>query len=249
MLAPLNDRGQRTAVTAERACLAVLDGSCRTPIAALAEPKSAGATFRLRALIALPDGSKVHDCDWLGSAENPQALGKAVGAALKGAADRIFLQGDDSMTLRALITRPEEDAAPLAAALIQRGIETSIESLLSIRTLPEAEIDLSGVQAMLFTSANGVRAFAELAAAKGLAGWRELPVLAVGDATARTAPGRRLYGSGKRRRQCEIAGGTGGCETRSAERPAVPRRGQRRGRRSRRHVERTRLRTPPQHDL
>ena len=37
------------------------------------------------------------------------------------------------MTLRALITRPEEDAAPLAAALIQRGIETSIESLLSIR--------------------------------------------------------------------------------------------------------------------
>jgi uroporphyrinogen-III synthase len=91
------------------------------------------------------------------------------------------------MTLRALITRPEEDAAPLAAALIQRGIETSIESLLSIRTLPEAEIDLSGVQAMLFTSANGVRAFAELAAAKGLAGWRELPVLAVGDATARTA--------------------------------------------------------------
>ena len=91
------------------------------------------------------------------------------------------------MTLRALITRPEEDAAPLAAALIQRGIETSIESLLSIRTLPEAEIDLGGVQALLFTSANGVRAFAELAAAKGLAGWRELPVLAVGDATARTA--------------------------------------------------------------
>ena len=91
------------------------------------------------------------------------------------------------MTLRALITRPEEDAAPLAAALIQRGIETSIESLLSIRTLPEAEVDLSGVQAMLFTSANGVRAFAELAAAKGLTGWRELPVLAVGDATARTA--------------------------------------------------------------
>jgi uroporphyrinogen-III synthase len=91
------------------------------------------------------------------------------------------------MTLRALITRPEEDAAPLAAALSQRGIETSIESLLSIRTLPEADIDLTGVQAILFTSANGVRAFAELAAAKGAAGWREIPVLAVGDATARTA--------------------------------------------------------------
>jgi len=91
------------------------------------------------------------------------------------------------MTLRALITRPEEDAAPLAAALIQRGIETSIESLLSIRTLPEADVDLTGVQAILFTSANGVRAFAELAAAKGPAEWREIPVFAVGDATARTA--------------------------------------------------------------
>jgi uroporphyrinogen-III synthase/predicted nucleic acid-binding Zn-ribbon protein len=91
------------------------------------------------------------------------------------------------MTLRALITRPEEDAAPLAAALNQRGIETTIESLLSIRTLTDAELDLSGVQAILFTSANGVRAFTELAAAKGAAGWREIPALAVGDATARTA--------------------------------------------------------------
>src|SRR5262245_6346516 len=91
------------------------------------------------------------------------------------------------MTLRALITRPEEDAAPLAAALNQRGIETTIESLLSIRTLTDAELDLSGVEAILFTTANGVRAFAELAAAKGAAGWREIPVFAVGDATARTA--------------------------------------------------------------
>jgi hydroxymethylbilane synthase len=92
VLAPLNDAVSEQQVTAERACLAELDGSCHTPIAALAEPKSDGATFRLRALIALPDGSKVHDCDWLGSAENPQALGKAVGAALKGAADPSFFK-------------------------------------------------------------------------------------------------------------------------------------------------------------
>jgi hydroxymethylbilane synthase len=83
-------------VTAERACLAELDGSCHTPIAALAEPSSGGATFRLRALIALPDGSKVHDCDWLGSAEDPRALGKAVGAALKGAADPSFFKAQTS---------------------------------------------------------------------------------------------------------------------------------------------------------
>jgi uroporphyrinogen-III synthase len=91
------------------------------------------------------------------------------------------------MTLRALITRPEDDAAPLAAALNQRGIDTAIEPLLSIRTLEDAGIDLKGVQALLFTSANGVRSFAELASARGLGNWRGIDVLAVGDATARAA--------------------------------------------------------------
>jgi uroporphyrinogen-III synthase len=91
------------------------------------------------------------------------------------------------MTLRALVTRPEEEAAPLAAALAERGINVTIEPLLSIRPLPEAPIDLAGVQALLFTSANGVRSFAELAGGRDLAGWRELPVFAVGDATATAA--------------------------------------------------------------
>jgi uroporphyrinogen-III synthase len=91
------------------------------------------------------------------------------------------------MTLRALVTRPEEDAAPLAAALAERGIDVTLEPLLSIRPLPEAPIDLTGVQALLFTSANGVRSFAELAGARDLPGWRELPVFAVGNATAAAA--------------------------------------------------------------
>ena len=85
------------------------------------------------------------------------------------------------MTLRALVTRPEEDAAPLAAALAERGIEVTAEPLLTIRPVADAVIDLSGVQALLFTSANGVRAFA------GLSTIRDLPVFAVGDATAATA--------------------------------------------------------------
>lgn len=85
------------------------------------------------------------------------------------------------MTLRALVTRPEEDAAPLAAALAERGIEVTAEPLLTIRLVADAVIDLDGVQALLFTSANGVRAFA------GLSTSRDLPVFAVGDATAATA--------------------------------------------------------------
>ncbi|HKF62315.1 MAG TPA: uroporphyrinogen-III synthase [Dongiaceae bacterium] len=89
------------------------------------------------------------------------------------------------MPLTALITRPEEDARPLAEALASRGVVVVIEPLLAIRVLPEAAgdlaKDLAGVQALLFTSANGARAFAELSPR------REIGVLAVGDATATAA--------------------------------------------------------------
>ncbi len=89
------------------------------------------------------------------------------------------------MTGRILITRPEEDARPLADALHQRGIATLLEPLLAIRTLPEMAAplaeDLAGIQAILFTSANGVRAFADLSSR------RDIGVLAVGDATAAAA--------------------------------------------------------------
>jgi uroporphyrinogen-III synthase len=91
------------------------------------------------------------------------------------------------MTLRALVTRPEEDAAPLAAALAERGVEVTVEPLLSIRPIPEAPLDLQGVQALLFTSANGARSLAALATTRDLPGWRELPAFAVGDASAAAA--------------------------------------------------------------
>jgi uroporphyrinogen-III synthase len=91
------------------------------------------------------------------------------------------------MTLHALVTRPEEDAAPLAVALAERGIEVTVEPLLAINPIPDAPIDLEGVQAVLFTSANGVRSFAGLAAERDLPGWRDLPAFAVGDASAAVA--------------------------------------------------------------
>ena len=84
-LAPLNDPATATRVTAERACLAVLDGSCRTPIAALAELEADGTVLHLRSLIALPDGSAVHRDDRRGPAADAKAIGRAAGAALKAA--------------------------------------------------------------------------------------------------------------------------------------------------------------------
>ncbi|MBV9829274.1 MAG: uroporphyrinogen-III synthase [Alphaproteobacteria bacterium] len=83
--------------------------------------------------------------------------------------------------VRALITRPRPEAAGLAEELSKRGIEPIIEPLLDIRFRTEPAPDLRGVQAILCTSANGVRAFARLAAQRGL------PLFAVGDATATRA--------------------------------------------------------------
>jgi uroporphyrinogen-III synthase len=87
--------------------------------------------------------------------------------------------------MKALVTRPLQDAASLAAALSARGIEPLVEPLLTIRPVADAARRLPpllrGAQAVLFTSVNGVRAFA---AATEL---RELPAFAVGDATAAAA--------------------------------------------------------------
>lgn len=83
--------------------------------------------------------------------------------------------------MRALVTRPQEDAEGIAAALAGRGIEVVIEPLLRIHPVAGVALDLAGVQAVLATSANGVRALAAATAE------RQLPVYAVGDASARCA--------------------------------------------------------------
>ncbi len=83
--------------------------------------------------------------------------------------------------MRVLITRPEEDAAALAAELARRGVEAVSAPLLDIEITPGPALDLAGVQAVLLTSANGARAFAARSPE------RAIKVLAVGDATARTA--------------------------------------------------------------
>lgn len=83
--------------------------------------------------------------------------------------------------MRVLVTRPETDAAPIAAELAARGDTAVIEPLLTIVPKPEAAVDLTGVQALAVTSANGARVLAKRTAR------RNLPVFAVGDATARAA--------------------------------------------------------------
>jgi len=93
-LAPLDHGATRMAVAAERALLAELDGSCRTPIAALAEIRNDRLT--LRALIALPDGSLSHRETIEGTTEQAAELGRKAGQTLRAKAGAGFfarLQG------------------------------------------------------------------------------------------------------------------------------------------------------------
>lgn len=65
---------------AERALLAALDGSCRTPIAGHAELD--GDRLRLCALIARPDGSECLRTERTGAAGDGEALGRDAGDEL-----------------------------------------------------------------------------------------------------------------------------------------------------------------------
>ena len=82
-----------------------------------------------------------------------------------------------------LLTRPREEAEGLAAALAARGIAALIEPLLQIHFRVPESFELEGIQAVLCTSGNGVSALARAT------GDREVPILAVGDATALRARG------------------------------------------------------------
>ena len=82
---------------------------------------------------------------------------------------------------RALVTRPRAEAVALAEALAMRGIEAIIEPLLDIHYRDEPAPNLAGVQAVLCTSANGVRALARLSGDRGIA------LFAVGEATTARA--------------------------------------------------------------
>ncbi len=85
LLQPLVDAPTAAAVACERALLAALDGSCRTPIAGLAVPDGAGG-LRLDALVARPDGSACHRLAHAGAMADAAAIGREAGSALRAAA-------------------------------------------------------------------------------------------------------------------------------------------------------------------
>lgn len=83
--------------------------------------------------------------------------------------------------MRVLITRPMEDGAETARQLAARGHEGLVAPLLTVRFLEGEPVALDDVQAVLATSANGVRALARRTSR------RDVPVFAVGPGTAQLA--------------------------------------------------------------
>jgi len=86
----------------------------------------------------------------------------------------------------ALLTRPRPDSEALAALLNKRGVGSLIEPVIEILPLSGAKLpELNDIQALLITSANGVRALVALLAPPPEA--RHIPLLVVGPASAEAA--------------------------------------------------------------
>jgi hydroxymethylbilane synthase len=80
LLAAINHGETARQIEAERAMLAILDGSCRTPIAALARPDSAGLC--LDGLVASPDGRRVIAARRRGASADAERMGADLGREL-----------------------------------------------------------------------------------------------------------------------------------------------------------------------
>ena len=91
LLQPLNAPASALCVNAERAFLTVLDGSCATPIGALA--RLTGDTLTLEGLTARPDGSAVHRLSISGAAKDAEQLGAELGRRMKAQLPPGFLAG------------------------------------------------------------------------------------------------------------------------------------------------------------
>jgi hydroxymethylbilane synthase len=88
LLAAIDDSDASGALGTERAFLAVLEGSCRTPIAGHARLTDTAVDFR--GLIVKPDGSQSFETVRRGSRSDSAALGRDAGHELKGRAGPDF---------------------------------------------------------------------------------------------------------------------------------------------------------------
>jgi len=91
LLKAIHDEEPQVRLDAERAFLAVLDGSCRTPIGGLATVT--GSELTLKGIVLKPDGSEVHEELMSGPVSEAVQIGQSAGEALKAKMGPGFLSG------------------------------------------------------------------------------------------------------------------------------------------------------------
>ena len=89
LVAPILDVDTALAVTAERALLRALDGSCRMPIAGHAVLEA--GQLRLRGMVLSPDGRQAYEETGVSAPGDGAALGRRIGEALKSRLPAGFL--------------------------------------------------------------------------------------------------------------------------------------------------------------
>ena len=91
LLRSVDDDDSADAAAAERALLAGLDGSCRTPIAALARPE--GESMSLRAILVRPDGNDLLEVERKGGRSDAAAMGSDAARELRARASPAHFAG------------------------------------------------------------------------------------------------------------------------------------------------------------
>lgn len=91
-LLPLIHSKTTARVVCERAFLAMLDGSCKTPIAGLAEVSADGTSLRFRGMIVRPDGSEKLEVERSGSIHQAADIGREAAEDIRARAGQDFLE-------------------------------------------------------------------------------------------------------------------------------------------------------------
>jgi hydroxymethylbilane synthase len=164
----LDDAATRAAVAAERALLAALGGGCQVPIGCHATIED--GRLRVRAVVASPNGDRVVRREKSGPAEDAARLGATLARELLSASAREILESvygpSPLLGVRVVVTRAREQAGDLIGKL--RALGAEVAELPTIEICPpedDAPLDralaaLDTYDWIIFTSANGVRAFA-----------------------------------------------------------------------------------------
>jgi hydroxymethylbilane synthase len=166
----LDDVVTRAAVTAERAVLGALGGGCQVPIGCHATVDA--GELRLTAIVASPDGRSIVRGAKAGPMGDAALLGSTLARELLGGGGRAILEAvygpSPLLGLRVAVTRAKEQAGDLSTKLRARGAEVVVFATIEIQPpadpvpLERAMAALATFDFVVFTSANGVRAFGAL---------------------------------------------------------------------------------------